>query len=159
MPRLTTRSSSYLTWVLVVSSPFPHMIRRIDLGNEVAQLLISSNRAFQVPPYVNNIAAAIPQLLESAPIPLSYCYISVVTNLHFVCDIHGDNHIPLFDTHHKILQVFFNVVLHCFYPSTVWECAEAAIMAYLPERWGRKIHIEGFQHILQDGQYYIQYHF
>ena len=70
---LTTRRSTYPTWVLVVSSHFPHVIRRTDLGNEVAQLLLSSNRAFEVPPYVNDIAAAMPWLLESAPIPLSYC--------------------------------------------------------------------------------------
>ena len=53
---LTTRHSSYPTWVLVVSSPFPHVIRRNELGNEVAQLLLSSNRGFKVPPYVNDIA-------------------------------------------------------------------------------------------------------
>jgi len=92
----TTKYSSYPTWVLVVSSPFPHLIRRTDLGNEVAQLLLSSNCAFQVPPYVNDIAAAMPWLLESAPIPLSYCYKSIAINLRLVCDIHGDNHIPLF---------------------------------------------------------------
>ena len=57
---LTTRHSSYPTWVLVVSSPFPHVIRRTELGNEVAQLLLSSNHAFQVPPYVNDISAAMP---------------------------------------------------------------------------------------------------
>jgi len=32
-------------------------------------------------------------------------------------------------------------------------------MAYLPERWGGNIHIEGFQHVLQDGYYYIQHLF
>jgi hypothetical protein len=75
---LMTRRSSYLTWVLVVSSPFPHVIGRTDLGNEVAQLLLSSNRGFEV-----------------------HC----VTFL-----------------------------LHCFYPDTVWEHAEIAIMAYLPDK-------------------------
>ena len=81
---LTTRRSSYPTWVLVVSSPFPHVIRRTDLGNEVAQLLFSSNRAFQVPPYVNDISTSMPWLLESAPIPLFYCYKLVSNTLSFV---------------------------------------------------------------------------
>jgi hypothetical protein len=137
---LTTWCSTYLTWVLVVSSHFPHVIRRTDLGNEVAQLLLSSNCAFKVPPYVNDIAAAMPWLLESASIPLSYYYKSVAINLHLVCDSHGDKHIRPIDAHLKILQVCYTVLLHCFYPNTIWEHAEAAIMAYLPERWGGKIH-------------------
>jgi len=106
-----------------------------------------------------DIAAAMPWLLESAPIPLSYCYQSTVINLRLVCDRHGDNHIPLFEAHLKILQVCYTFLLRCFYPDTVWERAEAAIMAYLPERLGESINIEGFQHVLQDGYYYIQHHF
>jgi hypothetical protein len=82
---LTTLNSSYPIWVLVVSSPFPHVIRRTELGDEVPQLLLSSNRGL-------------------------------------VCESHGNNHI-------------------------------------LPERWGGKIHIEGFQNDLQDGYYYIQHLF
>jgi len=135
------------------------VIRRTELGNEVAQLLLSSNCAFQVPPYVNDIAAAMPWLLESAPIPLSYCYKSIAINLRLVCDIHGDNHIPLFAAHLKILQVCYTVLLHCFYPDTVWERAEATVLSYLPERWGGKIHIDGLQHVLQEVYYYIQYQF
>jgi hypothetical protein len=100
---LMTQRSSYPTWVLVVNSPFPHVIRRNDLGNEVAQLLLSLNHAFEVPPSVNNIDAVMPWLLKSAPIPLSYCYKSVVINLRLVCDSHGDNHIRPIDTHLKIL--------------------------------------------------------
>jgi hypothetical protein len=108
---LTTRRSSYPTWVLVVSSPFPHVIEKL---NKVAHLLLSSNHAFDASPYVDDIAAAMPWLLESAPIPLSYCYKSIAINLCFVCDIHGDNHIPLSEAHLKILQVCFTVLLHCF---------------------------------------------
>jgi len=119
---LTTRNSSYPIWVLVVSSPFPHVIRRTELGDEVPQLLLSSNRGL-------------------------------------VCESHGDNHILPIDAHLKILQVCYTVLLHYFYTDTVWESAEAAIMAHLPERWGGKIHIEGFQHVLQDGYYYIQHLF
>jgi len=43
---LSTRRSSYLTRLLIVSSPTPDVIKRTDLGNEISQLLISSNRAF-----------------------------------------------------------------------------------------------------------------
>jgi hypothetical protein len=54
------------------------VIRRTELGNEVAQLLLSSNRGFEV---------------------------------------HRDT-----------------FLVDCFYPDTVWERAEIAIMAYLPDK-------------------------
>jgi hypothetical protein len=97
-----TQHSSYPTWLLVVSLPTPHIIKRTDLGNEIAELLVSSNHAFKIPPFVNDIAAVMPWLLESAPIPLSYCYKSVATNLHFVCDSHGDYHSHPLDAHLSI---------------------------------------------------------
>jgi hypothetical protein len=133
--------------------------KRKDLVNDVAQLLISFSCAFQVPTFVNNIAAVMPWLLESAPIPLSYCYKTVAINLHFVCDSHGDYHIHPLDDHLSILQVCFNNVLHNFYGATVWVRSEDAVMAYLPIRWGRRIHFAGFQYILLDGYYFIQRHF
>jgi len=130
-----------------VSLPTPHIIRRTDLGNEVAQLFISSNHAFQVPPFVNDIAVVMPWLVELAPIPLSYCYRTVAINLCFVCDSHGDYHIHPLDTHLLILWVCFNNALHNFYGATVWQNAEDAVMVYLPIRRGRRICKAGFQHI------------
>ena len=131
---LSTWRTSFLTFLLIVSSSTPHVINRLDVGNEVYQLLISSNRAFQVPPIVNNIAAVLPWLLESAPI----------------------NHIHPLDVHNRIARVCFNNLLHNFYPITVWQNAEDAVMEYLSIRWGKRIHFTGFQHILLHGYYFIQ---
>jgi len=125
------------------------------VGNAVFQLLISSNHAFQVPPIMNDIAAVLPWLLESAPIQLSYCYQTVALNLHFVYGSHGEYHIHPIDAHLSITRVCFNNLLHNFYPITVWWNVEDAVLEYLPIRRGRKIHFAGFQHILLDGYYFI----
>jgi len=110
----------FLTFLLIVSSSTSYVIKRLYVGNAVFQLLISSNHAFQVPPIVNDIAAVLPWLLESAPIQLSYCYQTVALNLHFVYGSHGEYHIHPIDAHLSITRVCFNNLLHNFYPITVW---------------------------------------
>ena len=67
---LSTRQSSYPTWLVILSTPTPHVIKRSDLGNEVADLLLLSYRAFPVPPMVNDIASALSWLVDTAPTPL-----------------------------------------------------------------------------------------
>jgi hypothetical protein len=98
---------------------------------------------FQVPPFVNDIAAVLPWLLESAPIPLSYCYQSVAVNLHFACNSNGDYHIHPLDAHLRIAIICLNRVLHNFYPLTVWQTALDAVKDYIPIRWGKKYTILG----------------
>jgi hypothetical protein len=80
----------------------PNVVRRMDLGNEAAQVLLSSNCAIEVPPIVNDIAATLPWLLRSAPFPLLSCYMPIVVNLQFVADCQGDYHIHPFEAHLKI---------------------------------------------------------
>jgi hypothetical protein len=66
---MTTRRSSFPTWLLIVGRPsthMPHLIKRADLGNEVLHILISSNCALQVPPIVNDIAESLEWLIESS---------------------------------------------------------------------------------------------
>jgi hypothetical protein len=100
--------------------------------------------------------AVLPWLLESAPIPLSYCYQSVVVNLRFVCDSHGDYHIHPLDTHLAIATVCWNFMLHYFYPLTVWLNALDAVKGYMPIKWGNRIHYAGSLHFLLDAYNFIK---
>jgi hypothetical protein len=133
--------------------------KRLDLGSDIFQLLFSSEHAFQVPPFVNDIAAVLPWLLQSAQIPLSYCYQLVTVNLHFVCYSNGDYHIYHLDAHLRIAIICLNNVLRDFYPLKVWENGLDDVKGYMLIRWGNRIHYAGFQIILLDAYYFIQQHF
>ena len=153
---LSTRRSTFPTWLLINSSPTPHVVKRSDLGNEVSQLLISSSRAQQIPPLVNDIAASLQWLLEAAPIPLAYCYSPVAVNLQFVCSFDDINHIHPLDAHLTIAIVCMNHVLYIFFPPLVVGEAVNAVKYYLASRWGDRIHLVGFQLILLDGYQFLK---
>lgn len=156
---LSTRRSSFPSWLLIISSPTPHVIKRSDLGNEVSELLINSNRALQVPPLVNDIAESMQWLLTQAPVPLSYCYRAVAVNLLFVCDFTGEYHIYPYDAHLKIAMVCMNKLVYSFLHREVVVVANEAVTNYLTNRWGDRIHLVGFQRILLDAYNYLLQYF
>jgi hypothetical protein len=62
---LSTRHSSYPAWVMFKSSPTPILIKTSNLGNNNAvQGLLGSDQILPVPPIVNDMAEALPWLLE-----------------------------------------------------------------------------------------------
>jgi len=153
---LTTRRSSYPTWLLIKSSPIPNVVRRMDLGNEAAQVLLSSNRALEVPPIVDDIAATLPWLLRSAPFPLLSCYMPIAVNLQFAADCQGDYHIHPFEAHLKISIVCMKQMLFNYFSDPVSVVSNQVIQDYVADRWGNQIQYVGFQNILLDLLEYVR---
>jgi hypothetical protein len=113
---LSTRRSSYPTWMLIKSSPTPHIVRRSDLGNEATELLFSMNRAVQVPPLVNDVAESLDWLAHSAPLPLAYCRRTIIVCLEEVCDFNSRSYIHPLNAHFSIMMVALSTVLDNFFP-------------------------------------------
>jgi hypothetical protein len=153
---LTTRRSSYPAWLLIKSSPIQNVVRRMDLGNEAAQVLLSSNCALEVPPIINDIAATLPWLLRSAPFPLLSCYMPIVVNLQFVADCQGDYHIHPFEAHLKISIVCINRMLFNYFSDPVSVVSNQVIQDYVADRWGNQIQHVGFHNILLDLLEYVR---
>lgn len=82
-----------LTWALLTRSSK----KQSNLGNVICQVLLSSNHALPVVPFVNDVAESLSWLLAEASYPLITSY-TTIANLHRVCDFSRNNHIQLFET-------------------------------------------------------------
>jgi hypothetical protein len=90
----------------------PTRCEEITFGNEAAQTLISSHHALALPPIVNDMAASMPWILQSAPILLQSCYLLMAVNLQFLCNCIGDFHIHPFEVHLKNLILCMMTSFH-----------------------------------------------
>ncbi len=154
---LTTRRSSFPTWLLIVgSTPIPYVIKRSDLGTEVTQLLLSSNRALPVPPLVDDIASVLSWLLYTDHFPLHNCYKSIAVNLEFVCDVNCDYHIHPLDAHFKMSIICMNRILYDFFPRDLVPRALEGVTEYIRGRWGDTIRHAGFQLVLLDAYTFLK---
>jgi hypothetical protein len=98
---LTTRRSIYPAWVIIKSSPLPTVVHRTDIGNDICALLLSSQRAVNIPSLLNNVAESLSWILETAPLPIVAAYHNIVRIL-YLASIPGSN-VYLFDAHLKIV--------------------------------------------------------
>ncbi len=154
---LSTRRSSYPTWVVIRSSPAPQIVKRSDLGIEVAQLLIRSNRALPVPPFVNDIASALSWLVDTAPAALLLtCYRPIQHNLLYVCDRNCNHHIHLVLAHRIIASLCMTRLLLHLYPENIYTAASEAVDAFITTRWGDAVHFAGFTNVLLDSYIYVK---
>jgi hypothetical protein len=157
---LSTHRSSYPTWVLIKSSPTPHIVRRSDLGNEATELLFSMNRAVQVPPLVNDVAESLDWLVHSVPLPLAYCRRTIIVCLEEVCDFNSRSHIHLLNAHFSIMMVAMSTVLDNFFPASVTDEAKEVTRDYMLMRWGNnRMHLVGFRNILLECYHFINVHY
>ncbi len=155
---LSTRHSTYPRWVLLTSSPIPILMKRSDLGNEICQGLLSSNRALPVPPLVNDIVELLSWLLTEAPFPLATSYASIAISLRCVCDVSGSHHIHPFEAHFKITMIAMSSILSTFSPM-LYNAVMAELRPYLQNRWGRRIAFVGFKNLLLDSYDFIHNNF
>ncbi len=113
---LTTRRSSYPTWILLNSIPIPAPIKRRDIGNATCEALLSSHHAVQVPPTVNDIAEALPWILWEAPHPVVCAYPAFAKNLYRVCMI-NNHHIHPYEAHFILTMTVAANILKAY----LWE--------------------------------------
>jgi hypothetical protein len=103
---LSTRRSSYPTWVMMYSHSLPYAIKLSDLhNNAVVQALLGSERVLPVPCIVDDIAESLRWLLEVEVFPLSPFYMLVVTQLLLVCDWQSPFYVHPYDAHYKIMLI------------------------------------------------------
>jgi hypothetical protein len=137
---LSNRQSSYLTWLVILSTPTPHVIKQSDLGNEVADLLLLSYCALPVPPMVNDIASALSWLVDTGPTPLFLCcYKSITHNLLYICEGNSYHYIRPVDTHRTIALICMNSLLYDCCHRDIIETAYEAVKEYITTRWGDRI--------------------
>lgn len=128
---LSTRSSSYPAWVMLETSSTPIMIKTSDLCSSLAlQGFLSSNQVLPVPPMVNDIAEALPWLLEAFPI----LYRAVAINLFMVCNWQSLHHISPYDAHFRLSMVAINKLLMKSFHGEIFHDASALIQLHLRER-------------------------
>lgn len=147
---LTTRRSSYPTWILIKAKPFPAVIKRLYLGNQLTQVLLASDRAVAIPPVVDDIADSLTWLLRDAPSPLKSCYVCVLANLRWVCcDRNDKRHIPPHEAHARIAVIAMSRVVRETIPSMYFEALNY-VRNFMVHTWGDRISFAGFQAILMD---------
>ena len=151
---LSTRRSTYPTWILLTSMPIPTVIKRSDVGHDLCQDLLSSSRAIAVPPIVNDIAESLPWLLWEAPFPLMVSYPTIAINLRYVCDFNNNAHINPDDAHYQLTMLAMKNIVLSFLPAQ-HDRAMMMLRFYLGDRWGHRISFAGFQHLLLDSYYYL----
>lgn len=134
---LTTRRSSYPTWILLCSSPLPIPVKRTHLGNDICSMLVSSQRAVIVPPSISNIADSLGWLLVNAPFPLATCYGTVVKQLYFAC-LPTSHHIHPFNAHEKILLIAISSFINSACEETYYTTIQS-LKRYINSRWGHRI--------------------
>lgn len=96
---LSTCQSTYLTWILLRSSPIPTVIKHSDLGYNVCQDLHSSSHAIGAPPLINDLAESLPWLLWEVPFLLATSYVTITINLQHVCECKNNGHIHPSEAH------------------------------------------------------------
>jgi hypothetical protein len=154
---LSNRQSSYLTWLVILSTPTPHVIKQSDLGNEVADLLLLSYCALPVPPMVNDIASALSWLVDTGPTPLFLChYKTIAHNLLYICEGNSYHYIHPVDAHWTITLICMKSLLYDCYPWDIIETAYEAVREYITTRWGDRIQYAGFSNILSDSYMFMK---
>jgi len=147
---LSTRRSSYPSWVILKGSSTPVVFKTSDLSNDAVQALLHSDQVFPVPPMVNDIAEALPWMLVVDNFPLQFSYQEVLFQLLHVCDWNSPLHISPYDAHFKIsLVVAERILWKVFHPVIISEAMDL-IRLHLIERWGARITFAGFQNILTE---------
>ena len=150
---LTTRSSSYPTYILLKSHPIPFVIQHSELGNSIYEALVSSNRAVPVPPLVNDVADALSWILAEAPLPIRCSYPVVAISLYHVCVI-TDTHIHPFQAHFELTMIAMSCVLRSFLASQ-YDGAILLVKSFLSNRWGHRISLVPFKELLLESFEYI----
>lgn len=147
---LSTRRSSYPTWIIMFSSSFPYVIKVSDVGNRnVVQALLNSDRVLPVPHVVNDIAESLSSLfLRPEMLPLAPFYGLVTTQLLFVCDFESPFHISPNDAHRKIILLLAKRFLKKYYADNIFNEAMTYITRYVDETWGTRINFAGFENVL-----------
>ena len=151
---LSTRRSTYPTWVLLTSSSIPTLIKRSDVGNDICQVLLSSHCALPVPPLVDDIAETLSWLLTEAPFPFATAYASIARCLLCVCQ----HQIHPVEAHFKITMIAMSNILLVF-PPVLYDHAMEELRRYLQNRWGERISFAGFRNILFDSYDFINNNF
>ncbi len=125
----------------------PVAIKTSDLHSNIAvQGLLSSDRVLPVPPIVNDIAGALPWLLEMKP--LEIVYRSVAVNLLLVCDWQSPSHISPYDAHFRNSLVVANINLRQKFEHQIYGEAMDLVWFHLLQCWGETF--AGFRNILSD---------
>jgi hypothetical protein len=148
---LSTRRSSYPTWVMVYSHSLPYAIKLSDLhNNATVQALLGSDHVLPVPCIVDDIADSLSWLLEVEVFPLSLFYRLVVTQLLLVCDWQSPFHIHPYDAHYKIILFVARNFLQKYFAPCIFHEAVDLVTIHLRESWGARITFGGFQNILME---------
>jgi hypothetical protein len=148
---LSTRRSSYPTWVMMYSHSLPYAIKLSDLqNNAVVQALLGSERVLPVPRIVDDIAESLRWLLEDEVFPLSPFYRLVVTQLLLVCDWQSPFHVHPYDAHYKIILIVAMNFLRKYFARSIFREAVNLVTLHLRESWGARITFGGFKNVLME---------
>jgi hypothetical protein len=132
-------------------SSVPVVIKTSDLHDTAAvQALLSSEQVLPVPSMVNDIAEALPWMLEAENFPLPFAYKAVLLQLYNLCDWRSELHISPYDAHLSIALVVADRILSKAYRPEIHREAMDLIYLYLTEHWGNRILFAGFKQILTD---------
>jgi hypothetical protein len=148
---LSTRRSSYPTWVMMYSHSLPYAIKLSDLqNNAIVQALLGSERVLPVPRIVDDIAESLRWLLEDEVFPLSPFYKVVVTQLLLVCDWQSPFHVHPYDAHYKIIWIVAKHFLRKYFACSIFREAINLVTLHLRESWGARITFGGFKNVLME---------
>ena len=146
---LTTRRSTYPTWILIKGDPMLVAIKRVYLGNEISESLISSRRAVVVPPMVDDIAEALTWILWDAPQPIGCSYALIIINLYDICTF-GSTSMHIREAHFRLTLMAMSCVLYSYFSHTQHAKAMILLTNHLNHQWGQRIHLVGFKNLLLD---------
>jgi hypothetical protein len=148
---LSTRRSSYPTWVMMYSHSLPYAIKLSDVqNNAVVQASLGSDRVLPVPRIVDDIAESLRWLLEDEVFPLSPFYKVVVTQLLLVCDWRSPFHVHPYDAHYKIISIVVKRFLQKYFDRSIFHEAINSVTLHLRESWGARITFGGFKNVLME---------
>jgi len=149
--QLSTRRSSYTTWVMMYSHSLPYAIKLSDLQNDaVVQALLGLDRVLPVPRIVDDIAESLRWLLEDETFPLSPFYKVVVTQLLLVCDWQSIFHVDPYDAHYTIISIVAQRFLEKYFDRSIYREAINLVTLHLRESWGARITFGGFKNVLME---------
>jgi hypothetical protein len=148
---LSTRHSSYPTWVMMYSHSLPYAIKLSNLqNNAVVQALLGSERVLPVPHIVDDIAESLRWLLEDEVFPLSSFYKVMVTQLLLVCDWKSPFHVHPYDAHYKIISIVAKRFLQKYFDHSIFHEVIYLVTLHLRESWGARITFGGFKNVLME---------
>ena len=145
---LTTRRSTYPTWILIKGDPMPVAIKRVYLGNEISESLISSRRAVVVPPMVDDIAEALTWILWDAPQPIGCSYALIIINLYDICTF-GSTSMHIREAHFRLtLMAMSWIACSTFFSTARWSQIRLKLEITEPPDLVTSAKILGFEEIL-----------